>query len=462
MKLSALREAADRYGDVVSAYVDVSRTGAQGAQEVELRCRSAAEEALAEGADPAVVDAVSERLMEPTGLGGTTSRVVVAHGKDVVVDAVLGVEVRSHGHHGPIAHLTPLARVVAEDVRHALVLVDHTGADITLVDTVGATTELIESEGDHDVLHKVRGGGLSHRRFQSRVEDSWDRNADQVARDLDSIVTRENPEIVLLAGDDYACSRVAEAVGGKVAERLQRIEHGSRAEGASDERLDQEVEAARQRRRTDRIDAVLERLGAAEDRKAVGVADTVEALRRGEVVRELNRLGVLVDVSHASDEAFWDALETTRAPVLASHSSARALADSPRNLTDDMLRAIGANGGVAMVNFGSMFVDPRKTTRAAVGRLLVLHPFDHGTPLSFLADHVEHVAQVAGEDHVGLGSDFDGVPFLPEGMEDVGGLPELTVLLARRGWSEARLRKLLGENVLRAMEAAERVAAASR
>jgi hypothetical protein len=283
VKLSALREAADRYGDVLSAYVDVSRTDAQGAQEVELRCRSAADEALAEGADPAVVDAVSERLMEPTGLGGTTSRVVVAHDKDVVIDAVLGVELRSHGHHGPIAHLTPLARAVAEDVRHALVLVDHTGADITLVDTVGATAELIASEGDHDVLHKVRGGGLSHRRFQSRVEDSWDRNADQVARDLDSIVARENPEIVLLAGDDYACSRVAEAVGGKVAERLQRIEHGSRAEGASDERLDQEVEAARQRRRTERIDAVLERLGAAEDRKAVGVAETVDALRRGEV-----------------------------------------------------------------------------------------------------------------------------------------------------------------------------------
>jgi hypothetical protein len=283
VKLNALRPAADLYGDVVTAYADVSRNDAQAQQEVELRVRGVAEQAMEGGADRAVVDAVSERLLQPTGLGGTTSRVVVAQGADPVVDAVLATEVVSDGHHGPIARLAGLAKAVAEDVRHALVLVDHTGADITVADTVGTTHVDFRTEGEHDVIHKVRGGGWSHRRYQARADDSWDRNADEVAHQLDRIVTREDPEVVLLAGEERSCARIMERATGRVAERLQRIEHGSRAEGASDERLAEDVAAAIQRRRTARIDAVLDRLGAAENRRAVGVADTVEALRRGEV-----------------------------------------------------------------------------------------------------------------------------------------------------------------------------------
>lgn len=283
MKLSTLRPAADLYGDVVTAYVDVSRTDAQGAQEVGLRARNVGKEALEQGASEAVVDRLSARLTRPTGHGGEASRVLVAKGDDLVTDMVLAGAVETRGHHGSIAQLAPLARAVAEGVSYALVLVDHTGADITLADTVGTTEVDLESEGGHDVLHKVGGGGWSHRRFQSRVEDSWDRNADQVARDLDEIVTREEPDVVLLAGDEYACSRVKETVGGKVAERLQQLEHGSRADGASEERMDEDVSAAVQRVRTQRIDAVLDKIGAADDRRAVGAAETLEALRRGEV-----------------------------------------------------------------------------------------------------------------------------------------------------------------------------------
>jgi len=173
-----------------------------------------------------------------------------------------------------------------------------------------------------------------------------------------------------------------------------------------------------------------------------------------EVVRELNRLGMLVDVSHASDETFWDSLAVTTKPVIASHSSARALADVPRNLSDEMLRAVADNGGVVMVNFGGAFLDPRK---AGVGRVLwdvLVHLGPSITPLALLLDHIEHVARVAGVDHVGLGSDFDGTLFLPEGASDVAGFPNVTAGLAARGWSDGALRKLLGENVLRVLDAA--------
>ena len=162
------------------------------------------------------------------------------------------------------------------------------------------------------------------------------------------------------------------------------------------------------------------------------------------LVREMNRLGVLVDLSHVSDAAFYDAVETTSAPVVLSHSSARAVHDHVRNVSDDMLRAVAANGGVVLVNFYPEYVGAGRTT------------------LDDVLDHVEHVARVAGVDHVGLGSDFDGVPSLPEGLEDVTRLPWLTYGLLKRGFSEADVRKILGENALRVLEAAERFSAAMR
>jgi membrane dipeptidase len=202
-----------------------------------------------------------------------------------------------------------------------------------------------------------------------------------------------------------------------------------------------------------------------------------------EVVGEMNRIGMMIDISHVADKTFYDVIATSRAPVIASHSSCRAIADNPRNMSDDMLKAVAKNGGVVMVNFYDGFLDPRKAklafqSRAMEDELKLNYPNeakrvqdeldkwrkanDPGkTPLSVLMDHIEHVIKVAGIDHVGIGSDFDGVPLtgLPEGMEDISKLPTITYELMKRGYSDPDIKKVLGENLLRVMAAVERVSA---
>ncbi len=198
-----------------------------------------------------------------------------------------------------------------------------------------------------------------------------------------------------------------------------------------------------------------------------------------EVVREMNRMGMMVDISHVADKTFWDAVETSQAPVIASHSSARALTDIPRNMTDDMLRAVAKKGGVVMVNFGKSFVNtkyvkPSAETQARMDEIRnryaddlpkmreELRKLQGPSPrvtLDMLIEHFVHIAKVAGVDHVGIGSDFDGVGGqLPEGMEEISKLPAITYELLKRGWSDADVKKVLGENFLRTMAEVERVA----
>ena len=202
-----------------------------------------------------------------------------------------------------------------------------------------------------------------------------------------------------------------------------------------------------------------------------------------QVVREMNRLGMMVDISHVADKTFFDVIETSRAPVIASHSSARALAPHTRNVTDEILRGVARNGGVVMVNFYDGFIDPKKAdvtlrARAFSEELTEKYPNDAArvreetrkwrvanavqgkTPLKTLIDHFDHIIKTAGINHVGLGADLDGIPLdgTPEELDDVSKLPVITYELLKRGYSETDVKKVLGENLLRVMAQVEDVA----
>ena len=209
-----------------------------------------------------------------------------------------------------------------------------------------------------------------------------------------------------------------------------------------------------------------------------------QGLRPGfgeDVIREMNRLGMLVDLSHVSDSTMVDAMRLSRSPMIYSHSSARALDGHVRNVPDAILRILGTNGGVVMVNFAPEFVsedlrlwseragslrdslraefaDDTSAMRAAFVSWREANPRPDAT-LAQVADHIDHLVDVAGIDHVGIGSDFDGIGFTPVGLEDVSTFPDLVAELIRRGYPDEDIRKILGGNLLRALDRAEVVAA---
>jgi len=194
-----------------------------------------------------------------------------------------------------------------------------------------------------------------------------------------------------------------------------------------------------------------------------------------QVIREMNRLGMIVDISHVSDKTFYDVLAVTSKPVIASHSSCRAISDVPRNMTDDMLRALAKNGGVVGINFGEGFLNPKdaELLKATVNAIsyhepdLTGHALDEYSKKQFFEDaskprpsvgtiddavaHIDHAVKVMGIDHVGIGSDFDGISSPPKGLENISKMTSLRAALRKKGYSEQDVRKISGENTLRVL-----------
>ena len=172
-----------------------------------------------------------------------------------------------------------------------------------------------------------------------------------------------------------------------------------------------------------------------------------------DVVRELNRLGMLVDISHVSDKTFWDAMETSKAPLVASHSSLRSISGHPRNMTDDMIRALGGKGGVIMINYSRSFLSNELYEAGLKNVPMAERPT---VTWEKIVEHIDHAVKLVGATHVGLGSDFDGTT-VPDGMDDVSMLPKITGALLDKGYSEQDVKNIMGENILRLLETVNQV-----
>jgi len=274
-----------------SVAVDASRVNRAGGDDAAQHWEQQARHLRELGAPDDVVEVLGDAVTAPTGVGGEHTRVAVAAGGRLVLDLVLpGRPARDESLHGPVPHLVPVARALADAVPYAVVRLDRAGADIEVVGPSGEVEKAEEVAGDHDVLHKVPGGGWSQRRYQERVEDSAARNVGHVADHLDRLVRRERPQLVLVMGDEEAVAELRERAGAELSERLVVLGSGGRAAGTSAEAEQHAVEAAleehRRRRRAQLLDTFEEQRNR-QQRAVESVEDVVEVLRRGQVERLL-------------------------------------------------------------------------------------------------------------------------------------------------------------------------------
>jgi membrane dipeptidase len=358
---------------------------------------------------------------------------------------------------GFLAAVAIAAPVSDEEVRrvHRSALLIDTHNDVTSF-TVKGLDIGVRREGGHTDLPRLRQGGVGAVFFSAYVAAGFARPGQAAHRALEMIdtirydIVERHPGEFALAASASDIERIRRE--GKIA-ALIGIEGGHAIEDSL------------------RLLRAFYALGARyltlTHTNANNWADSSgEAPRHGgltafgrQVVAEMNRLGMLVDVSHVSDETFWQALEASRAPVIASHSSCRALSPIARNMTDEMIRALARKGGVIHINFGCEFLSAESAAASPYFTPSVKEK--KPVPRARLADvvaHIDHVVRIAGIDAVGIGSDFDGVECTPEGLDDVSKFPHLTRALLEKGYTAEEIRKIYGGNLLRVMREAERVA----
>ncbi len=298
----------------------------------------------------------------------------------------------------------------------------------------------------HTDIERLHKGGVKAQFWSVYVPASTDVTGDALSQTLAQItivqqMVRKYPETFEFASTTDDIERIVQA--GKIAS-MMGVEGGHSIEGELSN-LQRLYDLGCRYMTLTHSKSLSWADSATDDPKANGLSDFGRA-----VILEMNRLGMLVDLSHVSPETMKQALRTTQAPVIFSHSSALAINEHPRNVPDDVLQMLPANGGVVMINFFSGFIAPSEEIRRNANAQGSIHD---------VVDHIEHVISVAGEDHVGIGSDYDGVSRLPTQLEDVSTYPRITQLLLDRGYSERQIHKLLGGNVMRVLKKAESVAA---
>ncbi len=339
---------------------------------------------------------------------------------------------------------------------------------------LGAADPSGHLDGYHTDLPRLLEGGVGLQFWSVYVPTYSRRPLRETHRQIDIVeeMTRRSPGLTALASsaDEAATIRASGRIAG-----MMGVEGGHQIENSLDAIGELHGRGVRyitltHSDTTDWADS------ATDDARHGGLATFGE-----DVVREMNRVGMMVDISHVAADTMRDAIRVSRAPVIASHSSAYELARHPRNVPDDVLRMVADTGGVVMVTFVPAFVvdataqlaldmfaeDRRLHSRfgdddeaaylKARRELVANRRIDRGTPAD-VVDHIEHIRDVAGVDHIGLGGDYDGVDVLPEGLDDVTCYPVITTELLRRGWAEPDIRKVLGENAMRVLRAAEETA----
>lgn len=342
----------------------------------------------------------------------------------------------------------------AADVHFSGLLFDgHNDLPWMIRDIGNSSFEVIDIARPQPKLHtdieRLRRGGLKAQFWSVYVPSSTDVTGDALLQTLNQIaivkqMLRRYPETFEMASTAADVERIVAA--GRIAS-MMGVEGGHSIQGELQNLSRLYDEGCRYMTLTH--SKSLDWADAATDApRANGLSEFGR-----EVIAEMNRLGMLVDLSHVSPETMRAALQHTRAPVIFSHSSARSITDHPRNVPDDVLQLTAQNGGVVMINFFSTFVVPT--------RLRQQNPQAAGS-IHDVVDHIEHVIRVAGVEHVGIGSDFDGVPQLPEQLEDVATYPRITQELLNRGYSRQQIHKLLGGNILRVLKQAEAVSAQLR
>jgi hypothetical protein len=343
MTPEAVREVARSVGPFTSVSFDAGRTGESAAGEISARFRALAEDLAARGAPQADVAALHEVSTALPGRGGPLTRLSVARDGEVVLDLVLpGAPPRDECTFGPAPHLMPVSRALRLPTPALVVEVDRAGATIEVLDQLDSAAEIEQVEGSHELLHKVPAGGWSHRRMQARVQDSWDRNAAEVAAAVDRIVADLVPVVVLVAGDPYAVGALTRALGGAAAELVVHLDSGGRAAGVHQAARDAAITAALRGVEHQRRQAMLERFSGAlaRQQEAVqGLDSVVDAVRRGQVQ------DVLLRDDPTSTETLWSGPEPLQIGVDRADLAAIGV-DAPVRMRADavLLRAVFASG----------------------------------------------------------------------------------------------------------------------